>query len=186
MKNKNIISSITNNNQGIALVTVLLVIAILGILAAIAIETTGSDILNAGNYTSSEQNLNISNSAMNIVLAQIGTDQQTNTGIGMPSPGVYYYTVSGNNALQQSSAYIQLTAANINPSFSNALGFTNNNSSFGFEYGGVYGNTPGYSLNYHFYNGQVNTIAQNQNTSQTVQAGMTFSYGPVQFGYNQQ
>ena len=187
MKNENFINIITRNNQGIALVTVILVIAILGILAAVAIESTGSDIINAGNYTSSEQTLNISNSAMNIVLAQLNTNQQTNAGIGMPSPDIYYYTPGGNNnnTVKQSPTYIGLTAANINSNFSNALGFTTNGGSFGFEYEGAYGGVPGYSLNYHFYNGQINTITQNQNASKTVQTGMTFSYGPIQVGYNQ-
>jgi type II secretory pathway pseudopilin PulG len=185
MKNKNFINIITRNNQGIALVTVILVIAILGILAAVAIETTGTDIINAGNYTSSEQTLNISNSAMNIVLAQLNTSQQTNAGIGMPSPNVYYYTLSNNNTIQQSPTYIALTTANINSNFSGALGFTTDSGNFGFEYNGTYGGVPGYSLNYHFYNGQVNTITQNQNASKTVQTGMTFSYGPIQVGYNQ-
>ena len=178
---KKLIVKISQNNRGIALVTVILIIAILGILAAVAIETTGTDIINAGNYTSSEQTLNISNSAMNIVLAQLNTSQGTNTGIGMPSPGVYYYTNS--NTIQQSSTYIGLTTANINSNFSNALGFTINSGNFGFEYNGVYGGIPGYSLNYHFYNGQINTITQNQNASKTVQTGMTFSYGPMQVGY---
>ena len=186
IKNKNFTNIITANNQGIALVTVILVIAILGILAAVAIETTGSDIINAGNYTSSEQTLNISNSAINIVLAQLNTSQQTNAGIGMPSVGIYYYTLSGNNTVQESPTYIGLTSLNINSNFSNILGFNNNKGSFGFEYEGVYGAVPGYGLNYHFYNGQVNTITQNQNGSKTVQTGMTFSYGPLQIGYNQQ
>ena len=194
MKNKNFINIITRNNQGIALVTVILVIAILGILAAVAIETTGTDIINAGNYTSSEQTLNISNSAMNIVLAQLNTSQQTNAGIGMPSPNVYYYTPAVNNTLQTCvpnvgnnycAGVIGLTAANIDPGFSNVLGFTINGGNFGFEYNGTYGGVPGYGLNYHFYNGQINTITQNQNASKTVQTGMTFSYGPIQVGYNQ-
>ena len=185
MKNKNFINIIARNNKGIALVTVILVIAILGILAAVAIGTTGTDIINAGNYTSSEQTLNISNSAMNIVLAQLNTSQQTNAGIGMPSPNVYYYTLSNNNTIQQSPTYIALTTANINSNFSGALGFTTDSGNFGFEYNGTYGGVPGYSLNYHFYNGQVNTITQNQNASKTVQTGMTFSYGPIQVGYNQ-
>ena len=183
MKNKNFINIITRNNQGIALVTVILVIAILGILAAVAIETTGTDIINAGNYTSSEQTLNVSNSAMNIVLAQLNTSQQTNAGIGMPSPNIYYYTLSNNNTIQQSPTYITLTTANINSNFSGALGFTINGGNFGFVYNGTYGGIPGYSLNYHFYNGQINTITQNQNASKTVQTGMTFSYGPIQVGY---
>ena len=190
MKNKNFINIITRNNQGIALVTVILVIAILGILAAIAIESTGTDIINAGSNTSAEQTLNISNSAMNIVLAQLNTSQQTNAGIGMPAPNVYYYTPAVNNTLQTcppacGSIIYGLTAANIDPGFSNVLGFTIDGGNFGFEYNGVYGSVPGYSLNYHFYNGQINTITQNQNASKTVQTGMTFSYGPIQVGYNQ-
>ncbi|MCL4429013.1 MAG: hypothetical protein M1276_08530 [Deltaproteobacteria bacterium] len=163
-----------------------------------AIETTGTDIINAGNYTSSEQTLNISNSAMNIVLAQLNTSQQTNVGIGMPSPNVYYYTTYNNSPspactspinsggiIPECDTYVPLTAANINSNFSNVLGFTTNSGSFGFEYEGVYGGVPGYGLNYHFYNGQINTITQNQNGSKTVQTGMTFSYGPIQVGYNQ-
>ena len=195
MKNKNFVNIITRNNQGIALVTVILVIAILGILAAVAIETTGTDIINAGNYTSSEQTLNISNSAMNIVLAQLTTSYQTNAGIGMPSPNVYYYTLNNTiqtcmpSALNNNCASIMtLTAANIDSNFSNALGFTTNSGSFGFEYEVAYESapTPGYGSNYLFYNGQINTIAQNQSGSKTVQTGMTFRYGPFQVGYNQQ
>ena len=184
MKNKNFINIITRNEQGIALVTVILVIAILGILAAVAIETTGTDIINAGNYTSSEQTLNISNSAMNIVLAQLNTSQQTNAGIGMPAPNIYYYTLSSNNAIQQSTKYVPLTTiANINSYFSGALDFPPNSGNFGFEYNGTYGSVPGSGLNYYFYNGQINTITQNQSGSKTVQTGMTFSYGPLQVGY---
>ena len=187
-KNRNLDKSIVKNLQndrGIALVTVILVIAILGILAAVAIETTGTDIINAGNNTSAEQTLNISNSAMNIVLAQLNTNQQTNTGIGLPSPNIYYYTISNASTIQQSPSYVSLSVSNINSSFSNALGFTTEGGNFGFEYSGTYGGAPGYSINYHFYNGQINVITQNQNASKTVQTGMTFSYGPVQVGYNQ-
>lgn len=184
-KNKKSIN-VLGNNQGIALITVILIIAILGILAAVAIETTGSDIINAGNNTSSEQTLNISNSAMNIVLSQLNTSRQTNAGIGMPSTNIYYYTAGNTNTIQQSPTYIGLTAANINANFSNALGFTANSGNFGFEYNGTYGGIPGYSLTYKFYNGQINTITQNQNASKTVQTGMTFSYGPVQVGYDGQ
>ncbi|MDA8273061.1 MAG: hypothetical protein M0Z72_04910 [Deltaproteobacteria bacterium] len=182
------------NNRGIALVTVILVIAILGILAAVAIETTGTDIINAGNYTSSEQTLSISNSAMNIVLAQLGTSQQTNAGIDIPTSNVYYYTPAVDNTLQKlicvptalnnyCASVMSLTAANIDPGFSNVLGFTINSGNFGFVYNGTYGEKPSYSLNYYFYNGQINTITQNQNASKTVQTGMTFSYGPIHVGY---
>ncbi len=184
---------IAEDNKGVALVTVLLVIVILGILAAVAIETTGTDIINAGNYTSSEQTLNISNSAMNMIISQLNTNQQTNAGIGMPSPNIYYYTVAPglltcSNAavfIQQSPTYVALNTSNINNCFSGVLGFTTASGNFGFEYSGIYGNVTGYSLNYHFYNGQINAITQNQNATKTVQTGMNFSFGPIQVGYNQ-
>ncbi|HEC24519.1 MAG TPA: hypothetical protein ENI54_00665 [bacterium] len=174
---------VLNNNRGITLVVVILVIAILGILAAIAIESTGSDIINAGDYTSSEQVLNISNSAMNIAISQLDTDRQTNAGIGLPIANIYYYTPAVNGMLQQSGKYIELTKANIDPGFSNILGFTVDGGKFGFEYEGAYGSFPGYSLTYYFYSGKNDTIAQNQSASKTVRTGMTFSYGPVHEGY---
>ena len=186
MKNENFVNIITRNNRGIALITVILIIAILSILAAVAIESAGTDIINAGSNLSTEQTLNISNSAMNIVLAQLGTGKGTNAGIGTPPvDGVYYYTLGDNNnntiqnnTIQQSSTYIGLTATNINFYFSkNAFQEFPPpiSGSFGFEYWGVY--TPVINKCY-FYNGQINTITQNQNASKTVQTGMTFSYGP--------
>lgn len=181
--------TVSGNNRGIALVTVLLVIAILGILAAVAIESTGSDIINAGNYMSSEQTLNISNSAMNIVLSQLNTNKQTNSGIGLPYPDVYYYTLSTSSSIQHRSNYITLTAANNinsgNSSFSYILSFISNSGKFGFEYSGTYGSIPGYSLDYYFYNGEINMITQNQSASKTARTGMTFNYGPLRKGYNQ-
>jgi type II secretory pathway pseudopilin PulG len=176
-------NTVLNNNRGITLVVVILVIAILGILAAVAIESTGSDIINAGDYMSSEQVLNISNSAMNITISQLNTDRQTNAGIGLPIANIYYYTPTVNGTLQQSDNHIALTEANIDLGFSNILGFTVGGGNFGFEYKGTYGSFPGYSLTYYFYNGKNDTIAQNQSASKTVRTGMTFSYGPVHEGY---
>ena len=188
--------NIIKNNQGIALVTVILVIAILGILAAVAIETTSDSIINAGNYTSSEQTLDISNSAMNIVLAQLGTNLQTNAGIpNPPLSNVYYYTPAVNNTLQTCvptalnnycASDMSLTAANIDPGFSNFLGFPPGSGNFGFEYYGTSVPVPGIPSCYFFYIGQINTITQNQSGtitqnqsgSKTVQTGMTFKYGP--------
>lgn len=174
---------VLDSNRGITLVVVILVIAILGVLAAIAIESTGSDIINAGDYMASEQVLNISNSAMNIVGSQLTTDRQTNTGIGLPIANIYYYTPAVNGTLQQSDSYIALTKANIDPGFSNILGFAVDGGNFGFEYKGAYGSLPGYSLTYYFYNGKNDTIAQNKSASKTVRTGMTFSYGPIHEGY---
>ena len=106
MKNKiaknKVNSNIISNNNGIALVTVILVIAILGILAAVAIETTGTDIINAGNNIVNQYTVNVSNSAADIILSQIGTNQGVDAGVGaagMPLPGYYYYTVENQAVL---------------------------------------------------------------------------------------
>ena len=180
--------NILSNNRGIALLTVIMIIAILSLFAVVAIESTGTDIINAGNYTSSEQTLDISNSVMNIVFAQLGTN--AGIGIGIPTPGVYYYTLS-NNTIQPSPTYIGLTAANIGSnldfqngsSSTNVLGFTEaeggGNYKFGFEYYWVCVPVQGSSSSTYYYNGWINTITQNQNASKTtVQTGMTFSNGP--------
>ncbi|MDA8298916.1 MAG: hypothetical protein M0Z57_02765 [Deltaproteobacteria bacterium] len=101
VKNK-VRSNIISNNNGIALLTVILVIAILGILAAVAIETTGTDIINAGNNIVNQYTVNVSNSAADIILSQIGTNQGVDAGVGiagMPLPGYYYYTVENPAAL---------------------------------------------------------------------------------------
>lgn len=176
---------ILSDNSGVALPTVILVIAILMILAAVAIETTGSDIINAGNNMSAEQTVNYSNSAMNLVLSQIGTNLGTNAGIGIPEPGMFYYTAGGNNTtINSSSSYQTLTASNINSIFSSQINSQNGNNAFAYEISGTYGSIPGYSINtYQFYNGQVQVLARNTNSGNTVQAGMTFSYGPIQTGY---
>ena len=178
--------NILSNNRGIVLLTVIMIIAILSLLAIVPIESAGTDVINAGSNTSAEQTLDISNSAMNIVLAQLGTGQQTNAIAGEPAGseptgGTYYYTVGDNNTIQPGEAYIKLTAANINSYFYNALDFPPNSGSFGFEYW-IYGSvtvpaglTPPLSQ-YSCYNGQINVIAQNQNASKMVQTGMTFSY----------
>ena len=91
--------NILKNNRGIALVTVILVIAILGLLAAVAIETTGSDVINAGNNTANQYTTDLSYSSDYIILSQIGTNSGIDEGIGaggMPLPGYYYYTINPN------------------------------------------------------------------------------------------
>lgn len=173
-------------NDGIALLTVILVIAILMILAAVAIESTGSDVINAGKYMNISQTVDYSNSAMKLVLMQLGSNTDTNAGVGTPLPNLYYYTTSGSNSIQTSNSYIVLSVSNINSYFSGYLNFPYNNGAFGFEYFGTYGNEPGYSLKYKFYNGEINAISYVQSNSGTVETGMTFSYGPLQeSGYNQ-
>jgi hypothetical protein len=199
--NKNISKKLILNSDGIALVTVILIIAILGILAAAAIETTGSDIMNAGNITSSEQTLNVSNSAMNFVLSQLGTDAlPTNLNIGLPASNVCYYS-NGVNSVQAyggTQGTCPLLSAVDPNSFSLAsMNFSANvvnNANFGFEYIGTYGACPGgYNITqYKCYNGEIEAIADKnvdgQVIGQPVEAGMFFTYGPFpqQIGYNQQ
>lgn len=192
-KNKKISGFLAPGDRGIALLTVLMVIVILMLLATIAIETTGSDILNAGNYTSLTQTISYSNSAMNLVTSQINTYQGTNAGIGLPTAGVYYYTSGNSSTLLQSSSYVDLALSNINSTFSGLLNTSFSSmpnsqagiGNFGFEYYGNYGPVAGYSLNYKFFSGQIYSISSNESGSQVVKSGMTFNYGPLQVGYNQ-
>jgi Tfp pilus assembly protein PilE len=198
---KNINKKIILNSDGIALVTVILIIAILGILAAVAIETTGSDIINAGNITSSEQTLNVSNSAMNFVLSQLGTNAlPTNYNIGLPAENVCYYS-NGVNSVQAyggAQGTCPLLSAVDPNSFSlssmNFSAVTVNNFNFGFEYIGTYGSCPGgYNITqYKCYNGEIEVIAEKnidgRIIGQPIEAGMFGDYGPFpnQIGYNQQ
>ncbi|MGC8554844.1 MAG: hypothetical protein ACP5NA_05090 [Candidatus Acidulodesulfobacterium sp.] len=199
--NKNINKKLILNSDGIALVTVILIIAILGILAAVAIETTGSDIINAGNITSSEQTLNVSNSAMNFVLSQLGTDAApTNFNIGLPASNVCYYS-NGVNSVQAYGGAIGtcpvLSAVDSNSFSLASMNFSAgvvNNANFGFEYIGIYGSCPnGYNITqYKCYNGEIEVIADKnldgKMIGESVEAGMFFTYGPFpeQIGYNQQ
>ena len=83
------------NNNGIALVTVLIIMVILSLLAVVAISTTGTDVINAGKTMTAQYNLNMANSSMNVVLFQLGSSQFTNSGGGTPVANVYYYTSCG-------------------------------------------------------------------------------------------
>jgi hypothetical protein len=175
-----------NNNDGIALLTVLLITIILSLLAMVAISTTGDDVMNAGGNTAAQYTFNVANSGMNMVISQIGTGTGTNAGpgcAGLPLSGWYYYSTSGNNNCNASAASPVFNASvSINPYFFGLLNFPvpANDSHyvkpFGFEYSGVYGPVPGYS--YPFYKATMNSLTQN-NTSHVIQAGMTFEYGPI-------
>ncbi|MHB8232534.1 MAG: hypothetical protein ACYDDB_06510 [bacterium] len=169
-------SNIISNNNGIALVTVILVIAILGILAAVAIETTGDDIINAGHYTSLEQTLDIGNSAMNIVLAQLSSNSLTAGISGVPIQNEVYLNGSIIAGLQT-----PLTPSDLANSFSNFQQCNGYYPSYGYEYTGTYGMLPGNSG--YMYIGTIYVIAQKtcfaneQGSTKTV--GTTFNYGPI-------
>lgn len=175
-----------NNNDGIALLTVLLITIILSLLAMVAISTTGDDVINAGGNTVEQYTFNVANSGMSMVTVQIGTGAGTNFGpecAGLPLSGWYYYSVSGNNNCNASASPPPFNASNnVNPSFFSLLNFPvpANNSRyvkpFGFEYYGVYSPVPGYS--YPFYKATMNFLTQN-NTSNVIQTGETFEYGPI-------
>ena len=168
-------SNIISNNNGIALVTVILVIAILGILAAVAIETTGTDIINAGNYTRSEQTLDIGNSAMNLVFSQIGSSSLTSGISGVPIQNEVYLNGSIIPVLQT------LMPSDLANSISNFQQCNGQYPSYGYEYTGTYGMLPGNSG--YMYIGTIYVIAQKtciankQGSTKTV--GATFDYGPI-------
>lgn len=187
-----LVNNLVSNNDGIALLTVLLITIILSLLAMVAISTTGDDVINAGNSTASQYTFNMANSGMSMVLSQIYTGQGTNAGVecaGLPLSGWYYYSLNGNPNCQASAPPPPPTqptftpANNINSYFSGLiLNFPGNTNQFGFEYSGFYGPLPGYSYpQFAFYKGTINFLTQ-KNTSSVIQTGMTFNYGPVQ-GY---
>jgi type II secretory pathway pseudopilin PulG len=169
-------SNILSNNNAIALVTVILVIAILGILAAVAIETTGTDIINAGNYTRSEQTLDIGNSAINMVFAQIGSGSLTSGISGVPIQNEVYF--NGLNFTGPLKTLMSPDLANSISDFQQCNGIL---PRYGYEYTGTYGLLPGNSG--YMYNGTIYVIAQKtcfpneQGSTKTV--GATFNYGPI-------
>ena len=168
-------NNIISNDNGIALVTVILVIAILGILAAVAIETTGTDILNAGNYTRSEQTLDIGNSAMNLVFSQIASGSLTSGISGVPIQNDIYLNGSIVPGLQT------LTPSDLTVSISNFQQCNGQYPHYGYEYTGTYGMLPGNSG--YMYIGTIYVIAQKtcipneQGSTKTL--GSTFTYGPI-------
>lgn len=182
-----------NNNDGIALLTVLLITIILSLLAIVAISTTGTDVLNAGSSTAAQYTFNIANSGMNVVLSQITTNAGTHAGpecAGVPLSGWYYYSTGGNICNAGSSPPASFTPANIINSYFNNSVYSGGNGPFpgnfnqsGYEYSGVYGHHAGYSCPNSnpncFYNGNLNFLTQNSHSANTIQTGMTFSYGPV-------
>ncbi|RZD16316.1 MAG: hypothetical protein EVJ46_04615 [Candidatus Acididesulfobacter guangdongensis] len=187
----NIKRKITADENGVALITVLLITLILSLLAAVAIETTGTDMINAGQNYKSVYVLNTSNAMMNLVISEIATNIGTDAGIGAPTSNIYYYTSANPPAgcspgpyICTSGSFQQLTAANISTAASQNLGFQNNEGNAGFEYTGQYGNVPGYSSAYMFYKGIVYSIAnKNINSIKTITTGMNFEYGPLKMGY---
>ncbi len=168
------------NKNGVALVTVLLITLILSLLAAIAIDTTGTDVINAGQNYKASYALYTANSMMNLVADEISTNIGTNAGIGMPTINVYYYTVANPPAgtlIQQAFSLQPLSLSNINSTISQNLGFQGN---AGFEYSGQYAPVPGFSSNkYMFYKGIIYSIAnKNIKSTKTMTTGMNFNYGP--------
>ncbi|MHB1663873.1 MAG: hypothetical protein ACYCT7_01230 [bacterium] len=178
-------SKISVNENGVALITVLLITLILSLLAAVAIETTGTDVINAGQNYKSSYTLNTANSMMNLVVDEISTNIGTNAGIGNPTSNVYYYTVANPPAgtlIQQANSLQPLSLSNINTTISQNLGLQGN---AGFEYSGQYASVPGFSSNqYMFYKGIIYSIAnKNINSQKTATTGMNFNYGPIKIGY---
>ena len=176
--------NIIKNNQGVALVTVILVIAILGILAAVAIETTGSDIIKAGNYTGSEQTFNTANSAVNTVFAQLSSGALSSLTLsisGLPIQNQVYLNGSITPSWQNLTPTTSILANNI----SNFQQCNGQYPRYGYEFTGDYNLLPGNSG--YMYNGTIYVIAQktcipNESGGLTKTVGMTFNYGPVSQG----
>jgi hypothetical protein len=189
-------SKISANENGVALITVLLITLILSLLAAVAIETTGTDVINAGQNYKASYTLNTADSMMNLVVGEISPFPEspaTNLVIvNPPAIGYYYYTVANPPAggpLIQTALPCSPVQANcrppqfsINTTISQNLGFQGN---AGFEYTGQYGPVPGFSLNqYVFYKGIIYSIAnKNINSAKTTTTGMNFNVGPMKIGY---
>ena len=176
--------NIIKNDRGIALVTVILVIAILGILAAVAIETTGSDIIKAGNYTASEQTFNIANSAVNTVLAQLSSASLSSLTLsisGLPIQNQVYLNGSIVPSWQNLTPSNSILVNNI----SNFQQCNGQYPRYGYEFTGDYNLLPGNSGS--MYNGTIYVIAQktcisNESGGMAKTTGMTFNYGPVSQG----
>ncbi len=173
------------NENGVALITVLLITLILSLLAAVAIETTGTDVINAGQNYKSSYTLNTADSMMNLVVDEISTNIGTNAGIGSPVMNAYYYTTANPPAgcspgpdICTAAFFQPLSVGNISADVSQNLGFQGN---AGFEYSGQYGPEPGFSSNkYMFYKGIIYSIAnKNINSQKTTTTGMNFNYGPM-------
>lgn len=191
----NVKRKITADENGVALITVLLITLILSLLAAVAIETTGTDVINAGQNYKASYTLNTADSMMNLVVGEISPFPEsaaTNLVIvNPPAIGYYYYTVANPPAggpLIQTALPCSPVQANCPPQFSinttisQNLGFQGN---AGFEYTGQYGPVPGFSLNqYVFYKGIIYSIGnKNINSAKTTTTGMNFNVGPMKIGY---
>ncbi len=193
----NVKRKITADENGVALITVLLITLILSLLAAVAIETTGTDVINAGQNYKASYTLNTADSMMNLVTQEIspspGAPATNLVIVNPPAIGYYYYTVAnppaGGPLIQTAPSCSPLQANcppppqfSINTTISQNLGFQGN---AGFEYTGQYGPVPGFSLNqYVFYKGIIYSIANKNINSSNTTTGMNFNVGPMKIGYS--
>ncbi|MCL4542547.1 MAG: hypothetical protein M1458_02210 [Deltaproteobacteria bacterium] len=175
------------NSKGIAMVAVLLTIAILGILAAIALQRFDYNIVNAGQNTTTEYAHNTSDSGINIILPVIASGG-TIGGVTI-NPinssqtiiGDYYYTM--NNTLNNNqTTYVNLGASDLLSSSvsQNILGDTTmHGPRLGFEYSvtNCWQYVIGQTIQYYYYTGFINVISRDNPNSKPVISGANFTYG---------
>lgn len=136
------------NNDGIALITVLLAITILGLLAVAGIYELDYNVINAGEHQTMEYAQNISNAGINVLYSPLvaggnpaitgNTFKTTTASLIIPSItslvlGDYYYTVPDNGdnggtiqpppaSTTQQTTYYNLTASNLlSPALSQSI-----------------------------------------------------------------
>ena len=185
------------NNNGIALIVVLLVIAILGLLAAGGIYELDYNVINAGEHQTTEYAQNISNSGISILSGNI-LIQGGNIGNAPLSltilpiaggVGDYYVTTNtdGGTIKNYGTVYQHLTATNnlLSPALSQSiLGNPQIGPQLGFEYMVTCWKytpppaPPGLS-SYYYYTGFINVISRDNANSKLVETGVNFNYGPI-------
>ena len=181
------------NNNGIALIVVLLVIAILGLLAAGGIYELDYNVINAGEHQTTEYAQNISNSGISILSGNIlingGSIGNASLSLTIPAivAGDYYLTTpdNGGTITNVGTVYPNLTVANLlSPALSQSiLGNPQIGPQLGFEYMATcwkYTPPTGSGLSsYYYYTGFINVISQDNANSKLVETGANFNYMPT-------
>lgn len=183
----------TNNDKGVALVIVFLIVILLEIIAVIVLNEAAYNMANAGANETSEYSFCASNSGINSVLPVIAGETSTPASwnpltinnISNSVPGIYYYTTSSDK-LMSSPAYQNLDAYNFLSSSltGKILPGSRPELQIGFEYTinkrpGVYQNGLLGILgigNIYYYTGTVYVISRYGSNGKILETGANFSY----------
>lgn len=172
--------------RGIALITVLLVVIILELLAVIALNESGYNVVNAGAVKTTEYAFNTSNATINVILPLAisggAISSLSLNSIDAIQPGYYYYTT--NSGLTSSSSPVSLQSGNLlSPSVSQAIiGNPNSGPQIGFEYWidacFDYQQTTGSVVtDYYYYSGSLDVVSRADSGTKIVETGVSFQYG---------